>query len=84
MTTLSKTLGDLDRTRRIVGADTDQGFALSNVSEILRATATADVAPNPPPGSTICARTNLEKKFLPEATEHLARVMGNRQMGEQT
>lgn len=75
MTTLSQTLGEIDTIRRTIGANTDKGFALSNVSEIAKAIPDADVAPNPPPRSTICAHTNLTTRLLPNATADLARVM---------
>lgn len=75
MSTLSQTLGELDTIRRTVGANTDKGFMLSNVSEIAKAIPDADIAPNPPPRSTICAHTNLTTRLLPEATADLERVM---------
>jgi hypothetical protein len=78
MTTLSQTLRELDTIRRNVGANTNKGVALSNVSEIVKAIPEADVAPNAPPRSTICAHTNLTTWLLPNATADLARVMGER------
>lgn len=72
--TLRETIGELDGFRRKFGANSDEGFAASNMSEIVQAIPKADVAPNPPPNSTICAKTNLLTTSLPNATEHLVRV----------
>ena len=75
MTALSQTIASLDSLRRKHGADSDQGFAASNLSEIVQAAATAETAPNAPPRSTICQKANLMTRSPPNATEHLARVV---------
>lgn len=67
----SEALGALDGFRRRHGANSEKGFAASNVSEILRALPTSEVAPNAPPRSTICQRANL-LRALPIAQATLA------------
>lgn len=75
MTTLTSTIRELDTLRRKHGANSDIGFAASNLSEIVQAAETAETAPNAPANSTICQRTNLMKRLLPSAAADLARVM---------
>lgn len=75
MTTTSETIRELDTLRRKHGADSDIGFAASNLIELLKALPHAEPVPDKPEGSTIDARANLLDE-LPKAQEHLARVMG--------